>query len=572
MNERVVDPATVAEYVGRGWWGTRTIAQEVSDLATRSPDGSAFITVRPDGDDILTWRDYDQYSTRLAHALVHHGLNAGDRVAVMLPDGAAVHISFLAIEKAGMVVAGIGARAGDAEIGHLLEKTGARAFITNARHRDQPATELLARLKDQSVVARQTTLTHFTVPTWTGDDVAISIDGDVVPADARLDDVTLRDRSLGPNDLFMVNSTSGTTGLPKCVMHTQNRWFYFHQLAVEAGDLASTDIFCGAVPAPFGFGLWTAHFTPTILGAPTLIAERFDAGQMLQAMDRHGVTVLACVSTQFLMMLKSPSLELADLSPLRVMFTGGEAVPFERAVAFEDRTGASVLQFFGSNETGAISRTTLRDSRENRLKTAGKLIEDMSVRILDETHHDVSGDPKVGVPAGRGPATCIGYFDDETANAELFTADGWMLMGDLVEVDSEGYLRVIGRTSDFIIRGGKNVSAPAVEAEIGEHPDVVMVAVVAMPDDIFGERVCAYVTTREGVDIDLGHIVEFLAGRGVTREWFPERLIVVDELPRSSGAKIAKGELRADVRRRIDAERSTIDGVPTFDPLSRPSR
>ena len=144
--------------------------------------------------------------------------------------------------------------------------------------------------------------------------------------------------------------------------------------------------------------------------------------------------------------------------------------------------------------------------------------------------------------------------DDPAANAELFTPDGWMLMGDVVEIDDDGYLRVVGRTSDFIIRGGKNISAPALEAEIAEHPSVALVAAVSMPDETFGERVCVYVVARAGVTITLADFVEFLTARGVSKEWFPEHLVQLNDLPRSSGDKVAKGELRADIRRRIAAE------------------
>jgi acyl-CoA synthetase len=155
-----------------------------------------------------------------------------------------------------------------------------------------------------------------------------------------------------------------------------------------------------------------------------------------------------------------------------------------------------------------------------------------------------------GRPAGRGPATCLGYFDDDAANGELFTDDGWMLMGDVVEIDGDGYVRVIGRTSDFVIRGGKNISAPAVEEEVVTHPAVAVAAVVAMPDPIFGERVCVYVELRPGGALTLEELVAHLDARGVSKEWFPEHLVVLGELPRSSGGKVAKGELRDDARRR----------------------
>jgi acyl-CoA synthetase len=126
-----------------------------------------------------------------------------------------------------------------------------------------------------------------------------------------------------------------------------------------------------------------------------------------------------------------------------------------------------------------------------------------------------------------------------------------MLMGDVVEIDDEGYLTVVGRTSDFIIRGGKNISAPQVEAEVATHPGVAVAAAVAMPDNVFGERVCVYVEVRPGWEsITLGDLTDHLASRGVTKEWFPERLVILDALPRSSGGKVAKGELREDVRRR----------------------
>ena len=142
-------------------------------------------------------------------------------------------------------------------------------------------------------------------------------------------------------------------------------------------------------------------------------------------------------------------------------------------------------------------------------------------------------------------------------------------MGDIVEIDDDGYLSVVGRTSDFIIRGGKNISAPAVEAELATHPDVAMVAAVPFPDPVFGERVCAYVEPRGGAEITLEGLVAHLVGRGVSREWYPERLVVVDALPRSSGGKVAKGDLREDAKRRaaeLAAEGEDDDDRPTRRP------
>jgi acyl-CoA synthetase len=304
------------------------------------------------------------------------------------------------------------------------------------------------------------------------------------------------------------------------------------------------------IPAPFGFGLWTSHFTPTLLGSPCIVTARFTPESAIEAVERYGVTVLAAVSTQFVMMLNSPAFAKHDLTSLRALFTGGEAVPYERAAEFEETTGAAVLQFYGSNETGALSRTTLDDPRDMRLRTAGRVIESMNVRLVDESGADVTASGR-GMPACTGPLLSRGYWNDESANGELYTDDGWMLTGDIATLDDDGTLSIVGRAGDFIIRGGKNISAPAVEQSVATHPAVTLAAAVAMPDPVFGEKICVYVELRPGASLELTELVEHLRSRGVSSESLPERVIVVDEIPRSSGGKIAKAQLREDVARQI---------------------
>lgn len=540
------DPADGRRYREAGWWGDDTVAAVVARHGASNPDGVAFLH----GDERYSWSRYDRDSADMAQALVESGLARGERVAVLLPDGPSVHVAFVACERAGVVTVGIGWRAGDREIAHLLDLTGASTLLTMATVNGRQVSQLIEDLRAHGARVERLVIVD-------ADARVRSIDGDRDGSgDSAAGDSTEL-RPLGPDDLFLLNSTSGTTGLPKCVMHTQNRWFYFHRLAVAAGRLDPQDVFLSLLPAPFGFGLWTAHFTPAILGSPTVLMERFDAEAALDLVERHRVTVLCCVSTQFIMMLNAheeatAARRVRDLSSLRVMFTGGEAVPHDRAAAFEEATGAQVLQFYGSNETGALSHTTWGESRTIRFTTAGRVIDEMQVRLFDpDTRRPVAPGVTIGQPACRGPATALGYWGDEKANGALFTEDGWMLMGDIVEIDDE-VLTVVGRTSDFIIRGGKNISAPAVEAEIASHPGVAMVAVVPFPDPVFGERVCAYVEVRPGAELTLDAITEHLARRSVSREWWPEHLVVVDSLPRSSGGKVAKGDLREDARRRSE--------------------
>jgi acyl-CoA synthetase len=533
------EPDVIAAYTAAGWWGTETLGDRVALHARAEPDEVAYTT----GTKSLTWSEYDRRSSDLAAVLAGNGLEPGDRLAILLPDGPTVHVSYLAAEKAGLVIVGIGHRAGDREMRHLLGLTGARALLSHATQGGRSAVELRQALGSEGAALAH----HVVIPDLAADSTSpVLIDGvETGPADTAV----LEGRKLGPDDLFMLNSTSGTTGLPKCVMHTQNRWFYFHQLAAKSGRFGDDEVFMSIIPAPFGFGLWTAHFTPGILGCPTVITERFEPGATLDLIERYRVTVLCCVSTQFIMLLNAQAEQARDLSSLRSMYTGGEAVPYERAAQFEETTGAKVLQFYGSNETGALSYTTSVDTRDHRLRTAGHVIPDMQVRLFDpESGADVTGR---GQPGCLGPALALGYWGDEAANRQLFRADGWMLMGDIVEIDADGYLTVVGRTSDFIIRGGKNISAPAVEEEVGTHPAVAMVAAVAMPDDVFGERVCVYVVPRRDATITLEELRDHLSSRGVSKEWWPERLEVVEDLPRSSGGKVAKGDLRADLRRRL---------------------
>jgi acyl-CoA synthetase len=538
------DPDVFARYTAQGWWEPETIAQRVAVHAAERPEGLAFISELSR----MTWREYDARSTELAAILIRAGLEPGERVCVMLPDGPGVHVAFVAAEKAGLVIVGVGPRAGEQELRYLMGRTGATVLVTQELHRGAPATGLVTRLRASGLAIRM----HVVVPVDGQEGAGVTIHGDPARGDAE-SVAAIPARSLGPNDLFLLNSTSGTTGMPKCVMQFQNRWVYFHKLAAAAAAFTPDDVFMSLVGAPFGFGLWTAHFTPTILGAPCVVMSRFTAEGALQLMETERVTVMACVSTQFIMMLNRPEMELVDLGPLRAMFTGGEAVPYARAAQFEERTGASVLQFFGSNETGALSRTSVDDTREQRLATAGKVIPEMQVRLFDDDGADVTSIGGPGQPACKGPATCLGYYDDEAANAQLFTDDGWMLTGDIATIDANGYLRVVGRKSDFIIRGGKNISAGEVEENVGRHPAVAMVAAIARPDDTFGERVCVYVVPRPGRSVELTDIVEDLEARGVSHELFPEYLVVVDEMPQASGGKVAKAALRDDLKARMSS-------------------
>ena len=517
----------VAGFRAAGWWTDSTLSDAVRRNAERSPDRLAYID-HPGG--ALTWADFDAAATALAGQLAGCGVGRGDRVAVWHGDTAALHVLFIAVERCGAVVVGIGARAGAREVTHLLGLTEPRLLISD-QQRSAAAREVV---QEQPLAVR----------VLSGGGRALRLDGDAPVA------AVSPDGQLGPDDVFLINSTSGTTGLPKCVVHTQNRWHYFHQKAVGNGRLTPEDVFLPVIPMPFGFGIWTSHTTPIYLGATTVLLQRFATGAACEAIARHGVTVMCCVSTQLTMLMADPAVREIDLSSLRVVFAGGEALPYRPAAEFEELTGAKILQFYGSNETGLLSGTTLDDTLHHRLRTGGRIVAEMKVRLYDGDR-DVTGTGR-GQPACRGPATSLGYLGG-TDHDRLFTRDGWMRMGDICEIDSDGYLSVTGRTSDFIVRGGKNISAAQVEDAAMTHPALAVAAAVAMPDPVFGEKVCLYAELIDSCTLDLPELVDHLLALGVSKELLPERLIVVDELPRSSGGKVAKGELRDKLRARTEA-------------------
>ncbi len=596
------DRETERRYTEAGWWGTETLSDIVARHATSSSpasslqDDSSLLALQDtypkisatgaafiEEDRYWDWQGYHLLAGRLAEFFADLDFERTERILVFLPDSGLLHAVYLAAERAGLIVVGVGRRAGKAELSHLIGRCEAVAFVElyEEEHRNGYLFESLRsehphlrhHIQIADVVNKNA---EIRAPLVT--ELLVSIDGQpcenlqtYLSPDTNPDTDFEFPNRLGPSELFLLNSTSGTTGLPKCVMQTQNRWFYFHQLAETYGALTPEDRFCVAVPAPFGFGLWTTHFTPTILGIPTILMRRFSPELLLRLIERERATVLCAVTTQFIMMLNSPNLAQHDLTSLRVLFTGGEAIPPQRAQEFEQQTGAVLLNFYGSNETGVLTGTRIDDPQQVRLTTAGRPVPEMNVRLLhpetatvlkrwdfaegnskQDAWQDISQDISQGVPACKGPAMTLGYYDDDTANAELFTEDGWMLMGDIVRFKDD-CLQVVGRASDFIIRGGKNISAPAVEAEVMTHPAVRLAAAVAAPDEVFGERVAVYVELREGASLDLEDLNEHLKSRGVSKEWFPEYLVVIDTIPRSSGAKMAKGELREDIISRLES-------------------
>jgi acyl-CoA synthetase len=457
-----------------------------------------------------------------------------------------MHVGILAAEKAGLTAVGLPIHGGEAEIRALLESSRSVAML---------ATETVHRLDTRRVYSSaQQRLEGLRAYFRLTPDLHLDLGDSLLSSRPRSSG---RPVGLRSDEVFYLGATSGTTGLPKLVMMTENRWFYFHQKATEAANLDPSDVFMSLLPAASAFGLWSAHFTPAILSAPVATLDRFDAEAAIDMVVASEISVLAGVTVQLIMMLNSPNARRLKDSRLRVAFTGGESVPAHKAREFEERTGAVVLQFYGSTETSSISSTTVAMPAQARHSSAGVPVEGTAFRLLDDEGTPV-GPGERGRPAVRGPATSIGYFDDDEANERLFTPDGWLKTEDIAEFDEEGYLHIVGRASDFINRGGVKISPARIENELLQHPAVAMAAVIGVPDETYGERAWAYVVTVGNVALTLEDIDADMRSRGHAGSMIPERLVVVAELPMASGGKVARDALR---QKAIETAHETVPAI-----------
>lgn len=524
------------EYVRRGWWSADSVGDLLRRRAESQPDGLAYL----DDERSWTWRDCDTAADGIAAVLTGLGIERGERVAVFLPDGGLQRSTYVACERAGAVIVGVAARTEVREVAQHVARTGARVLVVRDRHGQGDVSGLLTEIG-----AQQTSLTHCVIVD--GDGAASVQSWEAGPAGVvPVRPLAPSSPGLRPDDVWLLNFTSGTTGLPKVVMQTQNRWFYLAGAASSAARIDGSDVVLSAVPGPYGFGLWTGHVLPVLHGATCCLVERFSPANTLRLIERHRISVLACVTTQLVMMMTDPVFETVDLSSLRVVFTGGEKVPADRAARWELATGSKVLQFYGSNEAGPLSCTSIDDDDVTRLTTAGRVVDGVRWRLLDETQdQDDRGEIVLGQATIKSPAAHGGYWDDPEANGQLYTDEGFMILPDLVAIDREDRVRVVGRKSEIIIRGGRNISVAVVEQAVATHPSVLMAAAVPVPDPTFGERIGVVVALRDqGASLALDDLVAHLLAQGLGKAYLPERLLVVPEIPMSIGGKADKQRIK----------------------------
>jgi len=344
-----------------------------------------------------------------------------------------------------------------------------------------------------------------------------------------------------PADLAAVVFTSGSTGGPKAALHTQRSLAYKARIMVATHGLRRRDAILMPAPLAHVSGLLNGVLVPGAGAFATHLVERWDAGRALDIIEREGITFMVGPTTFFVGLMHDPSFSPAKVASLRLVSSGGGGVSAAFVEEASTALGARVKRTYGSTEAPTIATSGPRDSRRRAAETDGRAIGAVDLRITD---------PGTGkaVPAGergelwvQGPELFSGYVDAEQTRDAV--TRGWLRTGDLATLSPDGWLTIVGRIKDVIIRAGENISAAEVEAVLEAHPAVRQAVAVGFPDERLGERVCAFVVGAP--DFDLDACRAWFEARGVARFKTPERIEVLDALPLLAAGKPDRAALRA---------------------------
>jgi len=469
---------------------------------------------------------------------VHRGIGVGDVVAYQLPNWAEAVSVIWAGFRIGAVMVPIIHFYGAAEVEFILRQSGAKLLVTVDRFGHVDHLENLRAVRE-----RLPTLEHVVV-------VASGMPGadlpGAVPLEALLEEAAFdANPDIDPDRPAMVGYTSGTTANPKGVVHTHRTLlFETRQLsALNAGGGRPPYV---ASPLAHMTGFLAANLMPVYRHDPIHLTDRWDPGRALAAMEEADIGLGGGATIFLTSLLDHPSFKPDHAALIRNVGLGGAPVPAavaERAEAL----GIRVTRAYGSTEHPSITGATPEEPQAKRNATDGRALEAVEMRLVDEA----GADAPVGQPGeiwSRGPDLFAGY-TDPALTARAMTPDGWYRTGDVGVLDADGYLTITDRLSDVIIRGGLNLSAAEIEEALMRHTAVAECAVVATPDDRLGERACAVVRLRPGVDApDLAAVQAHLGAAGLPKQKWIESLRIVDDFPRTPSGKIRKFVIRAELR------------------------
>jgi 2,3-dihydroxybenzoate-AMP ligase len=524
-------------------FSTDSIDAALREQAQRHPSRTALIA----SGQMITYGRLDAEANRLAQRLGRLGLTAGDRIVVQLPNSLEFILLIFGLlrMRAVAVLALPGHRKN--EIDHLCRLSGAVGYVV-PRQSAGSEIDVLAEAVRMSNPGLRHVLTA-------GADGA---GGDPfrLRGGARLPDADPAGggeqppAAADPGDLALLLLSGGTTGTPKLIPRTHGDYAYNALASAEVCGLDRDSVYLAVLPAAHNFALGCPGVLGTLaVGGTVVLAADPDPGQALRLVEQAGVTITALTPPLLKLWLAEAAWSSHDLSSLRTLQVGGARLGRADAVRVGPELGCRLQQVFGMAE-GLLCFTRDDDPDEVVFSTQGRPLSAADeIKVVDD--HDREVPPgEVGQLLTRGPYTVRGYYGAAEQNATAFTADGWFRTGDLVRAAPTGHLVVEGRIKDVVNRGGEKVPAAEVEDHLTAHPQVAQAALVAMPDPLLGERTCVYVVP-EGEAPGLADLSRFLRDRGLAAYKVPDRLEIVDALPRTGAGKVDKRRLAADLAARL---------------------
>ncbi|HTH60398.1 MAG TPA: cyclohexanecarboxylate-CoA ligase [Paraburkholderia sp.] len=538
----LIGPRRAASVAG-GFWPDRTINDALDDALAQCPDRVALTAVcAADGSRVqFTWRQVARLADRIAIGLTRLGVARGDVVSMQLPNGWPLTLLYLACSRIGAVANPLMPIFRERELAFMLAHAGSKVMIVPQRYRQFDYARMMdglrVRLPDlQHVVvvgaehrgepAPQSFEALLCTPAWEDE------------PDARR---TLGAHRPGPDDVTQLLYTSGTTGEPKGTMHTANTLMSNIVEYAHAMRLSADDVVLMASPMAHQTGFMYGLMMPVMLRARAVLQDTWDPALAIRVINDERVT-FTMASTAFLTDLANAATGHGHPVPsLRAFVCAGAPIPGPLVERARAALGAKVVSAWGMTELGAVTLTRPDDDDERSFNTDGHPLPGVELKVLD--HDDrIAPTGATGRLFVRSCSGFAGYLHRPHLNG--VDADGWFDTGDLATLDERGYLRIVGRSKDVIIRGGENIPVVEIEALLYRHPAIAQVAIVAYPDERLGERACAMVVPKQGESLDLPALVAFLKARQVTPQYIPERLVLLDAMPTTPSGKVQKFRLR----------------------------
>ncbi len=474
----------------------------------------------------FSYAQVDDISGRIATSLRNLGVGRGDKVAVQLPNLPHFLFAYFAILKAGAVMVPLNPLLRAPEVSYHLRDSDSRLLITFETFAEEAVkgadglTTFVVSLPGNDQHPEGTK--HF-------DELYFAEDAkDIEPTNA--------------DDTAVIIYTSGTTGKPKGAELTHFQLFMNCTVAGELFDFRDDDVGMAVLPMFHVFGLSSVLNVTVRFGGTLVLVPRFDAQAVIEQLARHRCTIFSGVPTMYFALLQADA-DGRDLSALRVGISGGAAIPGEVIRAFEEKfPGVVILEGYGLSETA--STTTFNISAEQRkVLSIGKPIWGVEVRVVDENDDELPPGPdNVGEIVIRGHNVMKGYYKKPEATAEAFR-HGWFHTGDLAYRDEDGYLFIVDRKKDLVIRGGYNVYPREIEEVLFDHPGVGAAAVIGKPDEKLGQEVLAFVVPKDGVTLMPDEVIAYCKQRLAAYK-YPREVRIIDELPMGPTGKVLKKELR----------------------------